>query len=172
VLSVGDSLLREIDRGLAQSRSGVVVLSRSFFAKDWPQRELAGLAQKESSDGRTVILPVWHDVDDPYVRSYSPLLADRFALSTAEGIPRVAVGVAQRVRADTPLPTTLPLPAKLKDRAVEISRVGARPRSTELTSLVGAEQTCPRCHNRAFGGESGLYHCENCALNFEVVDAL
>ena len=33
-LSVGDSVRRAIDRGLAQSRYGIVVLSPSFFAKN------------------------------------------------------------------------------------------------------------------------------------------
>ena len=42
-LKVGDSLRRTIDRGLASSRFGVVVLSDSFFQKEWPNRELDGL---------------------------------------------------------------------------------------------------------------------------------
>lgn len=41
-LTLGDSLSRRIDEGLTQSRFGVVVLSPSFFAKEWPQRELDG----------------------------------------------------------------------------------------------------------------------------------
>jgi hypothetical protein len=35
-LKVGDSLRREIDRGLRDARYGVVVLSPAFFVKDWP----------------------------------------------------------------------------------------------------------------------------------------
>ena len=34
-------------QGLAQSRYGVVVLSKAFFRKSWPQRELDGLTTKE-----------------------------------------------------------------------------------------------------------------------------
>ena len=41
-LKVGDSLRREIDRGLANSRFGVVVLSKYFFDKEWSQKELEG----------------------------------------------------------------------------------------------------------------------------------
>ena len=37
-LTVGDRLTRSINVGLASSRFGVVVLSRAFFAKHWPQR--------------------------------------------------------------------------------------------------------------------------------------
>ena len=42
-LKVGDSLRQSMDRGLAASRFGVVVLSGSFFAKNWPQYELNGM---------------------------------------------------------------------------------------------------------------------------------
>ena len=49
-LVLGDSLRRKIEHGLANSRYGVVILSESFFRKEWPQRELDGLAARE--DGR------------------------------------------------------------------------------------------------------------------------
>ena len=46
-LRVGDSIRRAIDRGLAQSRFGIVILSKAFFAKEWPQYELDGLTERE-----------------------------------------------------------------------------------------------------------------------------
>ncbi len=42
-LRIGDSLRRKIDKGVARSRFGLVVLSPAFFAKGWPQYELDGL---------------------------------------------------------------------------------------------------------------------------------
>jgi len=60
-LLLGDSLRRKIDRGLAESRFGLVILSKSFFAKEWPQRELDGLVAREI-EGSKVILPIWHGV--------------------------------------------------------------------------------------------------------------
>lgn len=81
-LTVGDSLRRSIDKGLARSRFGIVVLSPSFFAKDWPQYELDGLVAKEMTGGK-VILPLWHKVSKNEVMQYSPTLADRVALNTA-----------------------------------------------------------------------------------------
>jgi hypothetical protein len=35
-LKVGDSLRQSIDKGLVNSRYGIVILSKAFFAKDWP----------------------------------------------------------------------------------------------------------------------------------------
>lgn len=37
-LKLGDSLRRKIDEGLANSRYGIVILSKHFFAKEWPQK--------------------------------------------------------------------------------------------------------------------------------------
>ena len=87
-LRLGDSLRRTIDRGLTECRFGVVVLSPRFFAKEWPQRELDGLVSRESS-GQKVILPVWHEVSFDDVRKYSPTLADRFAVSSSDGLAKV-----------------------------------------------------------------------------------
>ena len=42
-LRVGDSLRRSIDLGISNSRFGLVVLSKPFFAKGWSQYELDGL---------------------------------------------------------------------------------------------------------------------------------
>ncbi len=82
-LKVGDSLRRSIDRGLAKSRFGIVVLSPSFFAKNWTQYELDGLVAKEMLGGK-VILPIWHKVSKNEVLGYSPSLADKVALSTSQ----------------------------------------------------------------------------------------
>lgn len=81
-LRVGDSLRRSIDKGLANSRFGIVILSPYFFAKNWPQYELDGLIAKEMAGGQR-ILPIWHKVSKDEVISYSPTLADRVALNTA-----------------------------------------------------------------------------------------
>lgn len=87
-LTVGDSLRRSIDRGLADSRYGVVILSPSFFKKNWPQTELDGLFAKEIS-GEKTILPIWHDLDRKDVLEKSPMLADRVAAKTSDGIDAV-----------------------------------------------------------------------------------
>lgn len=81
-LKVGDSLRRTIDRGLANSKFGIVVLSEAFFCKEWPQRELDGLVAREIQ-GELRVLPIWHKVTVDEVARYSPPLADKLALSTA-----------------------------------------------------------------------------------------
>jgi hypothetical protein len=87
-LELGDSLRRSINQGLKASRYGVVILSPAFFEKEWPQKELDGLAAKERH-GEKVILPVWHNATYDDVEQYSPELADRLAVSTERGLTGV-----------------------------------------------------------------------------------
>lgn len=87
-LTVGDSLRKSIDYGLAHSRFGAVILSKHFFEKHWPEQELNGLATREV-EGKKVILPVWHGVSFNDVRENSPMLADRVAVSTDKGLEKV-----------------------------------------------------------------------------------
>ena len=98
-LQVGDRLRREIERGLARCRFGVVVLSPSFLSKHYPTMELDGLAQREH-DGQNLILPVWHGITAEQLRQESPTLADRVALSWDEGVEAVATDLVNVIKPD------------------------------------------------------------------------
>lgn len=82
-LQIGDSLRQSIDRGLLNSNYGIVILSKTFFSKNWPQYELNGLAAREMN-GKKVIFPIWHNVTKDEVLSYSPALADKVAADTSK----------------------------------------------------------------------------------------
>ena len=81
-LRIGDSLRQKIDRGLANSRVGLVVLSPSFIAKGWTNYELDGIVTRTVS-GEQILLPIWHNITKQEVIDYSPSLADKVARSTA-----------------------------------------------------------------------------------------
>lgn len=87
-LEIGDSLRRSINRGLVDSRFGIVVLSKHFFEKNWPAYELDGLTAREM-EGVKVILPVWHNVTKEDVMQYSPSLMDKLAANSKEGVEAV-----------------------------------------------------------------------------------
>lgn len=82
-LTIGDSLRRKIDTGIAHSRFGIVVLSVHFFAKGWPQYELDGITTMSVS-GKQGILPIWHNMTKAQVIAESPALADKVARNTAD----------------------------------------------------------------------------------------
>lgn len=89
-LKVGDSLRRKIEHGLERSNFGIVIISPNFFRKEWPQRELDMLVQKQIRSKRKKILPVWHEVDQNAVAKKSLALIDLKAAKTADGLETVA----------------------------------------------------------------------------------
>jgi len=96
ILKVGDSISRSIDKGIARSSYGLVVLSPHFFAKQWTERELAGLTTREVAGRKKLILPVWHNVTHEDVMEYSPTLADKKALDTRQmDLEEIARSIAE-----------------------------------------------------------------------------
>lgn len=71
-----------------------MILSARFFEKHWAQQELNGLATREVN-GEKVILPVWHGVGFAEVRNYSPMLADRIAVQTKDGLAHVVQKIVE-----------------------------------------------------------------------------
>ena len=87
-LHVGDSLRRSIDKGLSNSSFGIVILSPHFFAKEWPQKELNAFIARESK-GDKIVLPIWHNISADQIREFSPILADRIAISSDIGLKQI-----------------------------------------------------------------------------------
>jgi hypothetical protein len=74
-----------------------VVLSSSFFQKNWTQYELDGMTAREM-DGRKMILPIWHKVTKNEVLQFSPTLADKIALNTSiSSIEEIAQSITEVV---------------------------------------------------------------------------
>lgn len=100
-LQIGDSLSASIDRGLAESRYGIVVISPYFIAKKWTTWELKGLVSRQNAEGQDVILPVWHGVTHKQVREFSPSLSDLYALDTSvDEAKEIAFRLLRRIRPD------------------------------------------------------------------------
>lgn len=98
-LKIGDSLRRKIDKGLANSRFGVVVLSRAFLTKGWTNYELDGLVTRAVS-GEQVLLPIWHNITKQEVVAFSPSLADKLARNTAtHTVEEIAAEIVQVIEA-------------------------------------------------------------------------
>jgi hypothetical protein len=94
-LRIGDSLRQKIDKGLANSRVGLVVLSPSFIAKGWTNYELDGIVTRTVS-GDQILLPIWHNITKQEVIDFSPSLADKVARSTAtHTVQEIAAEIAE-----------------------------------------------------------------------------
>ncbi|HGY2267895.1 TPA: toll/interleukin-1 receptor domain-containing protein [Morganella morganii] len=85
-----DSLIKKIDRGLANAKFGILVISREFVNKDWAEYEVNDLLAKDIN-GTGRILPIWHNITKSEVINFSTSLADKMALTTAHNtIPELA----------------------------------------------------------------------------------
>lgn len=96
-VSLGTSLIREIDKGLAKCRIGIVLVTPALFIR----LNAEGVADKELSAllATDRVIPVAHGTTFEALRDVSPLLAARSGLSTAESsIEGVAAKIADTVR--------------------------------------------------------------------------
>ena len=83
-LKWGDSLRHRIDEGLKRSKFGIAIISPNYIAegKYWTKEEFNALFQLESINGK-VLLPIWHNITKQEVMNFSPMLADKKAMTTA-----------------------------------------------------------------------------------------
>ncbi len=95
-IALGLPFMREIDRGLARSRTGLVLVTPALLTR----LERGGVSDKELSEllARDLLLPVIHETTYGELRDVSPLLASRNGLDTAEdSMAVVATKIAELV---------------------------------------------------------------------------
>ena len=98
-VALGVPLLRAIDKGLANSKVGIVLVTPALLKR----LAAEGIADKELSAllARERLVPVVHETTYDALRNVSPLLASRSGLSTAEdSMSTVATKLAELVALD------------------------------------------------------------------------
>lgn len=99
-MKLGDSLTKLIDAGLQSCRYGVIVLSKHFLEKNWPDYEYRSLLSRQVN-GENVILPLLYGISVDDVRAYSLYLADIKSLSVGnEDVANAAMAILKVVRPD------------------------------------------------------------------------
>lgn len=98
-IKLGDSISEAISEGLTKSRFGIVVLSKEFFKRAYAMKELGALLANESG-GRVRIIPLWHEIDVSEVMEYAPLLADKKAARSDEGVESIAERIVRLLALD------------------------------------------------------------------------
>jgi hypothetical protein len=90
-LTVGDDLAGMIDKGLAQCRYAIIVVSKHLLENvGWGSGEMNALLNRQmSSGGKKLLLPVWLDVEKDQVVNRSVLLANIVALKSSEGMSTI-----------------------------------------------------------------------------------
>lgn len=95
-IGLGKPFLRAIDKGLAKSRIGIVLVTPALLKR----LPAAGVADKELSVllARDQLIPIVHNTTYDALREVSPMLASRNGLETAEmPIADVAAKLAELV---------------------------------------------------------------------------
>ena len=101
---LGQPFMREIDRGLAKSRTGLVLVTPALLERV----DSRGVSDKELSEllARDLLIPVVHGTTYDDLRKVSPLLASRNGLNTADDSMAVIVTkIAELVAVDDELVT-------------------------------------------------------------------
>ncbi len=96
---LGSSLLREIDKGLANSRIGLVLVTPAFIERVKNE----GIAEKELSAllARDLLVPIVHNTTFDRLREVSPLLGSRSGLNTNdESMLKIALKLAELVEVE------------------------------------------------------------------------
>jgi hypothetical protein len=95
-IPLGLPFMREIDKGLARSRTGLVLVTPALLTR----LERGGVSDKELSEllARDLLFPVMHESTYGELRDISPLLASRNGLDTAvDSMAVVAKKIAELV---------------------------------------------------------------------------
>lgn len=91
-LRVGDSILESVNKGLSESASGILVLSKAYLSKGWPNYELDTLMRRRIENDLK-IYPVWHGVAKEDIEKNHPGLAGIYSLDTRNGFRNVVSGL-------------------------------------------------------------------------------
>lgn len=101
---LGQPFLREIDKGLARSRTGIVLVTPALLKRV----DGGGVSDKELSAllARNLLIPVVHGTTYDELRDVSPLLGSRNGLDTADdSMAVVAAKIAELVAVEDELLT-------------------------------------------------------------------
>ena len=93
-LPLGTNMLREIDKGLAKSRAGIVLVTPAFLKRVKNE----GVAEKELSAllAKDRLIPIVHETTYDALRDVSPLLGSRSGFDTSEdSMDDIAVKLAE-----------------------------------------------------------------------------
>lgn len=83
-IKVGDDLRERIDEAIGLAKYGLVIISKNFISKEWANRELQLIKERENAEGRIILLPIIEDTaKEEVLQSYS-FLRNRHFLQWSE----------------------------------------------------------------------------------------
>lgn len=81
-LEWGDDWKERILNGVKKSEFAIIVISENFFDREWTERELNELLNRQNNNGERIILPILHQITLTQLQAKYPAVADIQALSS------------------------------------------------------------------------------------------
>ena len=78
VISWGDNLKERIDYGLNSCELAVLVISPSYFGREWTEYEIQSLLQRQNNEKQKIILPILYRVSKKDFITHYPALNNVF----------------------------------------------------------------------------------------------
>lgn len=93
----GDNWKLQIKNGLAKCRFGIVVISPEFLGREWTDKELNELLQRQDSTGQKVVLPLLYNITVEKMKEQYPQLTDFQArvVSPTDSVEDVVIDFAR-----------------------------------------------------------------------------
>lgn len=76
VIGWGDNLKEIIDAGLNNCSLAVIVISPSYFGREWTEYEIQALFKRQDSEKKKLILPILYHVSKEEFNKHYPMLKD------------------------------------------------------------------------------------------------
>lgn len=92
-ITPGDSLFETIGTGIRDSHTSIVILSPTYFTKEWAQKELRNIYSLEASRVIQRIIPIWYNLVDRDIFKYAPLLSDLVGIKWEYGLDVIVKSV-------------------------------------------------------------------------------
>ena len=96
-VTLGDRLSHQIDKGLARSRYGIVIISSSFIGKHWPESELRSLLTRATTSDQKVLLPIRLGIGHAAFAKAYPLLSDIVTEELDKDIDRLLPNILRAI---------------------------------------------------------------------------
>lgn len=79
----GDTLKTTIEKGLSNCEFGIIVISPNFLGREWTEKELTDLLERENETGQKVILPILHSMSIDDLKATYPEVAEKRILESS-----------------------------------------------------------------------------------------
>lgn len=117
-LKVGQILLDSIEKGMCESRSGILLVSSTYLRKGWTNYEMDTLI-RQSIEQQKKLFPIWHSVTKEEVESRHVGLCGIVSLKSEMGLHIVIAKLAEEMSYGAPTIGIIPSYASPKFRFLQ-----------------------------------------------------